>query len=121
MGATYVIDNEVLLITTPERTQRTSMAQTHDVGGLAGEAEREALLQAVELVLDPPVKGDDGKPVPLASRARIFRGKLILRGSQPEHDRVEELLSRLREAPRAAAVGQAPPPAETTSVGKAAK
>jgi hypothetical protein len=110
IGITYVAENEVLLITTSEQTQRTGMPRVHDVTGLVGQADREALLQAVELVLDPPVK-EDSKPLPLTSRVRIFRDKLILRGSQPEHDRVDELLQRLREAPRATAVELAPPPA----------
>jgi hypothetical protein len=113
LGLTYIVENDALIITTPERAQRTSMPRVHDVGGLAGEADRETLIQTVEMVLDPPAAGGFGagegakesKPAP---RIRIFRDKLILRGSQPEHDRVAKFLTELRGAPRATVVEPLP-------------
>jgi len=111
IGLTYVIENDVLLLTSVESAQRDSVPRVYDITGLGGAADRETLLKAVELVLDRSANGPDGKPAPVASRLLIFRDKLLLRGSQPEHDRVQELLLRLREAPRATAIELAPPPA----------
>jgi hypothetical protein len=112
LGATYVIEDGVLQITSPEAAQRDSVPRIYDLTGLGGAADRETLLKAVELVLDRPANGPDGKPMPVASRLLIFRDKLILRGSQPEHDRTTELLRALREPPPGAtAVELAPPPA----------
>jgi hypothetical protein len=111
-GMTYVIKNEVLLFTSVEDAQRASTPRIYDLTGLGGAADRETLLKAVELVLDRPANGPDGKPMPVASRLLIFRDKLILRGSQPEHDRTTELLRALQEPPPGAtAVELAPPPA----------
>jgi len=97
LNLTYVMENEVLLITSIERAQRTSTPRVYNVAGLLREADRDELTKAVELVLDPSVGSQDEKPVLNSSRMLIFRGKLILRGSQPEHERVTELLARLRE------------------------
>jgi hypothetical protein len=115
LGLTYVIEHEVLLITSLAGAQRSSMPRVYEVAGLAADAEREALQKAVELVLDHPAAGDDGKPLPAASRMLVFRQKLILRGSQPEHDRVAELLTKLRESAKPTAVEPAPPPKETST------
>jgi len=109
VGLTYVIENEVLSITSPAGAQRSSVPRTYDVSALLANSEAASLLKAVELVLDRPANGDDGKPMPVASRLVIFRKKLILRGSQPEHDRVAELLLQLQEPAKPTAVEPSPP------------
>jgi len=100
LGVTYIIENEVLLITSIEKAQRTSTPRIYDLAGSVREADRDLLPKAVELVLDPPVVAADGKPLPTSSRMLAFGDKLILRGSQPEHERVSKLLSKLRESPK---------------------
>jgi hypothetical protein len=98
LGITYVVENEVLLITSLAAAQRTSKPRVHRVSELASnDEERAALLKALELVLDPPAIDPAGNPIEAASRLRIVRDKLVLRGSEPEHERLAELLLRLRE------------------------
>ncbi len=119
LGLTYVIENEVLLITSIADAQQTSTPRVYDITGLGGATEREALLKAVELVLDRSVSGPDGKPAPAAMRLLIFREKLLLRGSQAEHDRTTDLLQRLREPPtRPTSVELAPAPATGDAAAK---
>ena len=114
LGVTYVIEHEVLLITSLDDAQRASTPRVYDVTALAAEPEREAVLKAVALVLDRPAAIEGATPVTTASRMLLFRNKLMLRGSQPEHDRVAELLTKLREPPKPTAVEPAAPPKETS-------
>src|SRR5438105_1995514 len=80
IGLTYVIEHEVLRITSLDYAQRSATPRVFDVTALAGEGEREALLKAVELVLDRPAAAEGTPPVAAASRMVLFRSKLILRG-----------------------------------------
>jgi hypothetical protein len=114
LNLSYVIENQVLLITSAEYARSGSQPEIYDVARLILKpGDEEALQRIVELVLDPPAPSDkDGeaqeakksKPVP---RMVVLHGQLVLRASSQEHENVSRLLERLK-GPAGPFVGASP-------------
>jgi hypothetical protein len=97
LGLTYVIDNDVLLITSPEAAARRMVTRTYAVADLLGDdGSAESLAKLVESAAFPPVAGEADPAV--SPRATVFRSVLVVRASQPVQWRVERLLANVRTA-----------------------
>jgi len=108
LGASYSVENDVLLITSAEDARRRSSPAVYDVAGLLmAPDDRANLLAAVDLALDsaaePSVKPGEAKSPPSSSsvgarRAVLLHSNLVLRGTSQEHEKVARLLDRLKRS-----------------------
>jgi hypothetical protein len=94
---TYVIDNEVLQITTLRQDiSRTELA-VYNVGGLIKDGSVEELAEVIQKSILPPKAPADHASVGLFT-VTPYRQLLIVRHSQQGHREVEELLQQLHKA-----------------------
>ncbi len=96
LALTYVIDAEVLKITTQKAADKTIVTRTYPVGDLfSSREEAEELVESLVCGLGLAQKGKEG-PRPLA--VSVPCGAIIARMSHPQHDQLRQLLRDLREA-----------------------
>jgi len=89
LDLTYIIRDEVLLITTPEEAEESSYTSVYEVGDLVTEDETvEELATVVGIALDEDAD----------TQIATFRTLLVVRSVQSEHFRIEETLRRFRAA-----------------------
>jgi hypothetical protein len=84
---TYIIADEVLLITTPIEASKRRFTQVYPVPEMAWE--RDELLAGVSILND-----DEATP-----SMAIVRGQLVVRGTFDQHERIRELLRLLDKKP----------------------
>lgn len=96
LGLTYVVEDDVLKITTNEAAEKRVSTQAYDVASLTrDDASAEEVAKAVETLLRPeqfpPVLDEEGWAPPLA-RIVPFRDRLLVRASATDHKRIEDIL-----------------------------
>lgn len=95
---TYVVEDEVLKITTTSRAAQIVKSRTYPVADLATTPEEfEELLAAVRLVLHDPGM-DDAEMFYRSAAAVPLAKSLLVRQTYAKHEQVLELLRNLREA-----------------------
>ena len=107
LALTYVIEHEVMKVTTQKAADKTILTRTYPVGDLfSSREEAEELVESLVCGLGLTQKGKEG-PRPLA--ASVPSGAIIARMSRPQNDQLLQLLRDLREAkalvPKRPAVG----------------
>ncbi len=104
LGLEYAILDEVLVITTQPVAERLQVTRVYPIQDLLDEGSGESLLKAISLELEaasdtlPPAGGvppRDAPAVPPPS-ATFHGGLLLLRGAYRHHERVQDLLDRMR-------------------------
>ncbi len=86
---TYIIQDEVLMITTPEVADKIPVTRVFSIGQIADDDEsKQQLVAAIQVAIEIDEK-----------RLATFKDRLIVRGTFDELARVEELLRLLSDAP----------------------
>jgi hypothetical protein len=106
LGLTYVVQNEVLLITTPEEAENRLETKTYPIGDLvlpAGaskdeEADFDSLIDLIKSTVKPTTWDDVGGP---GSIAPFENGlSLVISQTQEVHEEVQAVLEQMRKATR---------------------
>ena len=108
LALTYVIRDEVLLITTPEQAKRVECVQVYDVQPLLDEE------YGIDELIDILNQAVDNEP-----SIKKFRGLLIVRANLRQHQQLRKLLGVIGEALNVKAsrpIVQRPAPMEAASV-----
>ena len=96
LALTYVIEDEVLKITTQKAADKTIVTRTYPVGDLfATREEAEELVESLVCGLGLSQKGKEG---PRSLAVSVPSGAIIARLSRPQNDELLQLLRDLREA-----------------------
>ena len=96
LALTYVIEAEVMKVTTQKAADKTIVTRTYPVGDLfSSREEAEELIESLVCGLGISQKGKEG-PKPLA--VSVPSGAIIARLSRPQNDQLLQLLRDLREA-----------------------
>jgi len=96
LALTFVIDAEVMKITTHKAADKTILTRTYPAGDLfSSREEAEELVESLVCGLGLAQKGKEG-PRPLT--VSVPCGAIIARMSRPQHDQLLQLLRDLREA-----------------------
>ncbi|MCA9265082.1 MAG: hypothetical protein KDA60_14580 [Planctomycetales bacterium] len=110
---TYVIKDEVLLITTEDFANATMSSEVYHVQALADEKASQAeLMSAIEQQFDPPQAMRNQPRAP--SKVGVFRGMLVVQATLAEHRRIDRLLDELQTALRREKSGDQPSRLPTT-------
>ncbi len=108
-GLTYVMTNDVLLVTTPDRAAREIDTRSYDVSGLVGQNgySNEAanvvteLLEPRSSLANAMIAAKGGSPVPLPQpRIVSYQQRLLVTASWADQRRVEEILKLMEPAAR---------------------
>jgi hypothetical protein len=93
LDLTYVIENEVLLVTTPDRVRARAVPEIFDISALGLKPDdRDALSKAVEMLLTPT-----GDAPPATKPICLVGNKLLVRASETERQRIADLLMRPKD------------------------
>lgn len=101
LDLTYIIKDEVLLITTPEQAESQLLTRTYPVGDLVdgNDANYDNLIEAITSTVKPPAWDEVGGP---GSIKEVPKSKsLVISQTRECHDEVLELLRALRAARKA--------------------
>ena len=115
LGLTYLIQNEVLLITTPEAAESRLATRVYPVADIVGAGRDEndnamtdfdSLTEIIESTVGPTTWDSVGGPGSIAHQAMGNAKVLVLSQTQPVHEEIVGLLQGLRKVKAAAAEGR---------------
>jgi hypothetical protein len=100
LDLTYLIKNEILLITTKDKADTELLTRTYPVGDLVEQKNAETLIKAITTTVCPPAWDKVGGPGSITYVPSV-KG-LVISQTRDRHDAVLELLRSLRGARKAA-------------------
>ena len=114
---TYIIKDEVLLITTKEVAEAELVTRTYPVGDLSDEGDYDSLVEAITSTAKPQTWNKVGGPAQIAVVESC--ASLVISQTQDMHDEVLQLLRSLRAARKAGGLASGVTSGKATSSAKA--
>ncbi|MBX7167131.1 MAG: STN domain-containing protein [Pirellulales bacterium] len=100
LNLTFVIEDEVLLVTTEDKAQEYRLVRVYPISDLLtenedGQTDETCLVDAITSTISPTAWDVAGGP----SSIMFFHGALIVAAQGDVHEKIEQLLSALRKVP----------------------